>query len=553
MYNLYPKTKITADNRIFTNLDELKNEQLVVVETYPGVDNEVLEWFKTLGYDLIIETIDLFKDEKSMDEQLQPFLTDDRVRGKMYFGDVTDFMVLEKLQEAQSKIDLNKRILVYGFGASLVTSLGTLVYADLTRWEIQQRYRKGMPNYNASNQQQEVLQKYKRGYFVEWRLADKLKPVALDRMDYYLDTTIKGSIKMTTGDDYHGALDRMLEVPFRLVPYFDPGVWGGYYMKDQFNLPENNSNYAWSFDGVPEENSLNFEFGHDYIQTPAMNLTLMRPLPFLGKRIVERFGAEFPIRFDLLDTMGGQNLSLQVHPDVETIRKEFGMAYTQSESYYILESKPEGTVYLGVKENADKEEMFKELRRAQEGKKPFEADQYVNRYPAKKHDHFLIPPGTIHCSGTNTLVLEISHTPYIFTFKLWDWGRVDLDGKPRPTHIDLGERVLNMDYDTSYVEQHFINQSEVIYDDGSNKIEKTGLPPEQLIDTYRLHVDHQINLQNHGNVSMFNLVEGSSCVVEVGSYQLDVHYAETFIVPAAVEHFTIRCTEPVKLMRAQIR
>ncbi len=553
MYNLHPKTKISVDNRILTNLDKLKDEPLVVVETYPGVDQEILEEFKKLGYDLIIETIDLFVDEKSMNDLLQPILTDDRVRGKMYFGDVTDFMVPEKRQAAQAKIDAHKRILVYGFGASLVTTSGTLVYADLTRWEIQQRYRQGMPNYNASNETQEVLQKYKRGYFVEWRMADKLKPDALNRMDYYLDTTIQGSIKMITRDDYHRALDRMLEVPFRLVPYFDPGVWGGQFMKEQFNLTENNSNYAWSFDGVPEENSLNFEFGHDCIQTPAINLVLMRPIPFLGKRIYERFGAEFPIRFDLLDTMGGQNLSLQVHPDVETIRKEFGMAYTQSESYYLLDAKPDGMLYLGVNEEVMNEDMISDLRQAQDGKTIFDADKYVNQYPAKKHDHFLIPPGTIHCSGTNTLVLEISHTPYIFTFKLWDWGRVDLNGKPRPTHIDLGERVLNMDYDTSYVEQHFINQSEVLYDDGMNRIEKTGLPPEQLIDTYRLHVHHQINLQNHGNLSMFNLVEGENCVVEVGSFQLDVHYAETFIVPAAVEHFTIRCSEPIKLMRAQVR
>lgn len=58
----------------------------------------------------------------------------------------------------------------------------------------------------------------------------------------------------------------------------------------------------------------------------------------------------------------------------------------------------------------------------------FDVDRFVNKWPAKKHDHFLIPNGTVHCSGAGAMVLEISATPSIFTFKLWDWGRLGLDG-----------------------------------------------------------------------------------------------------------------------------
>ena len=85
----------------------------------------------------------------------------------------------------------------------------------------------------------------------------------------------------------------------------------------------------------------------------------------------------------------------------------------------------------------------------------------MEKWPIKKHDHILIPAGTIHCSGANTVVLEISATPYIFTFKLWDWGRMGLDGKPRPISIDHGKQVIQWDRTASWTEDNIINQFEI--------------------------------------------------------------------------------------------
>ena len=115
------------------------------------------------------------------------------------------------------------------------------------------------------------------------------------------------------------------------------------------------------------------------------------------------------------------------------------MAYTQDESYYILDAKEDAFVYLGLKEKIVPEKMLHELETVQEEGGNFDAEKYVEKWPVKKHDHILIPAGTIHCSGADTVVLEISATPYIFTFKLWDWGRMGLDGKPRPISIEHGK------------------------------------------------------------------------------------------------------------------
>lgn len=86
-----------------------------------------------------------------------------------------------------------------------------------------------------------------------------------------------------------------------------------------------------------------------------------------------RFGAEFPIRFDFLDTMGGQNLSLQVHPLNDYIYEQFGMHYTQDESYYMLDAKEDAVVYLGLKDDVDPEAMIGDLERAQTGEISFPA------------------------------------------------------------------------------------------------------------------------------------------------------------------------------------
>ena len=244
-------------------------------------------------------------------------------------------------------------------------------------------------------------------------------------------------------------------------------------MKECFGLNPEKENYAWSFDGVPEENSINLTFGEVTVELPCMDLVLSEPKNLLGDRVHARFGAEFPIRFDLLDTMGGGNLSLQVHPLTEYIQDTFGMHYTQDESYYILDAEEDSCVYLGVKEQVDKEAMAADLKAAERGEKLFPAENYVNTIPVKKHDHVLIPAGTIHCSGKNTMVLEISATPYIFTFKLWDWGRVGLDGIPRPIHVDRGLANIQWDRDTTWVNENIIHQEKTCLKEDGVLVERT--------------------------------------------------------------------------------
>ncbi len=531
---------------------------VLIAETYPGVrDEEILPQLKRLNPSLVIETKDLYLPDAEMTEKMMPWLTDDRVFGHMYSGTVETFLDNEKVQAAKKEFeDASGLILVYGMGASLFGTGDLCVLFDMARWEIQMRYRAGMGNYNCSNTDDDILRKFKRGYFVEWRMADLLKIRILDSIDYLIDTNKADDPKMITGDQFRNGLKQAVNQPFRLVPYFDPGVWGGQWMKEHCNLDPSAKNYAWSFDGVPEENSLYLRFGDTDVEIPAMDLTLYCPKELLGAKNYARFGAEFPIRFDFLDTMGGQNLSLQVHPLTEYIHRTFGMAYTQDESYYLLDAGEDACVYLGVKTGTKPKDMLGALNEAQETG-TFDAERYVNKFPAKKHDHFLIPAGTIHCSGTNAMVLEISATPYIFTFKLWDWGRLGLDGKPRPINIEHGSHVIQWDRTTDWVKEHLVNPTEMIYTCDAYDIEHTGLHELEFIETRRYTVRESAEIDLCESVSMCNLVEGSAARIESPDNQFEpyeVHYAETFILPANIGRVRIVPVEgAVKVMRAFVR
>ncbi|WP_027628354.1 class I mannose-6-phosphate isomerase [Ruminiclostridium cellobioparum] len=527
----------------------LKGERTIIaVDFYPAVRTEELKEniIDKLQGDLIIFTDeDIFETNEYITDKIAEYMTDDRVFGIMCHLNFKDFINADKLNEVSRKISEAKgRIVVYGVAACLLVKPDIHIYADMARWEIQQRYRSGeISNWKHDNFKDDALVKYKRGFFFEWRIADRYKKERMDSFNYVLDTNLRNNPKMITGEAYIQGLRQAAGQPFRVVPFFDPGVWGGQWMKDICDLERDTENYAWCFDCVPEENSLLLKVGEIIAEIPSIDLVFKYPRELLGDKVHARFGTEFPIRFDFLDTMGGQNLSLQVHPLTEYIQEKFGMNYTQDESYYLLDAKEDGCVYLGVRADTSKEEFFSDLEKAQQGIMDFPAEKHVNKFKAKKHDHFLIPAGTAHCSGDNTMVLEISSTPFIFTFKLWDWGRLGLDGKPRPIHLEHGKAVLQFDRNTEWVEKNLINKIEILSEGDGWKEERTGLHEREFIETRRHWFSSAVSHDTNGGVNVINLVEGREAVVESADGRFEpfkVHYAETFIIPASVGKYTIR-------------
>ncbi|WP_316814293.1 class I mannose-6-phosphate isomerase [Pedobacter heparinus] len=525
------------------------NSSVIAIDTYLGVyANEIEKQLQD-----ILAPVQILRTEKSflsaaqLHEMIYPFVTDDPVFGFMSGFKLTDFLDPEKLEARQKEIAAVAAglVIVVGPGASLVAPDATLlIYADMPRWEIQQRFRANrISNLGTENQNDEVSYQYKRAFFVDWRTLDRHKKNIWTAVDYFLDTTVPDQPKMISSATVNYALATAVSRPFRVVPFFDPGPWGGQWLKEVCDLDRSKPNYAWGFDCVPEENSLLFRFGEEVFEMPAINLVFRHPESLLGEEVFNAFRYEFPIRFDFLDTMDGGNLSLQVHPLRAYIKEHFGMAYTQDESYYFMEARDQAFVYLGLKENIAAIEMLAELQQAQEGVQPFDAERFVEKWPVKKHDHILIPAGTVHCSGAESVVLEISATPFIFTFKLWDWGRMGLDGKPRPISLEHGKKVIQWDRTSSWTKANLINQVVPIAAGEGWREEKTGLHEGFFIETRRHWFTGTVPHHTNGMVNVLNLIEGSSILVESPTAAFEpyrIHYAETFIVPAAVGAYTIK-------------
>ena len=552
-YDKFPSTPLEGNlikgwDSIFQTLKEkLAGKGICVIECYQGVYIEELEkHLPALEADLVIKADNLYHAEEKIRTLTQRWVTDDRLFGRRASFTYQDFLDEDKVKVARNEMKVQTGLtLVYGHGAFDVAGQADIVvYIDMARWEIQQRSRrKEIDGLGVSNREEDASRHYKRGYFVDWIVCDELKKRLLPIADYWMDTHVPETPKMITGELLRQGLTKTAHRPFRVVPFFDPAPWGGQWMKEVCDLDRSKSNYGWCFDCVPEENSLYLKVEGELFEIPSNNVVFHETKALLGAPVESRFGEDFPIRFDFLDTMGGGNLSLQVHPTTQYIRDTFGIYYTQDESYYLLDATDEATVYLGLKTDVCPEEMINELNEAQNTGQPFDVEKFVNKWPAKKHDHYLIPNGTIHCSGSGAMVLEISATPSIFTFKLYDWGRLGLDGLPRPINIKHGSKVIQWERQTDLIRKDFINAVQPIAEGEGWREERTGLHENEFIETRRHWFTSTVTHPAGTGVNVLNLIEGEEAIVESPTGLFDpfvVHYAETFIIPASVGEYTIR-------------
>lgn len=542
-YDIYPSFSLEKGiiKTGYTTLaTEICKESIVIMDGYIGVDwKEVCDTLSSIFHGKginpsFINIVDYLKPEEEISTLIAPFLGgEDPIFGYRANIALSEYFDTESL--ANMNADANADItIIYGTGASVSGIEGLLVYFDLPKNELQYRMRANEVTNLGFASPKDHKQMYKHFYFVDWPVLNKTKKYLLPKISIIVDQQRHGNPVWMSGENFRNGLHKISKSFFRVRPWFEPGVWGGQWMKEKFqDLNQDVPNYAWSFEMIAPENGLLFESDGVLLEVSFDMLMYQEKHNVLGKA-VKRFGDEFPIRFDFLDTFQGGNLSVQCHPKPEYIKKEFGENFTQDETYYILDAGEEAKVYLGFQQDINAGEFKEALGHSFKTKEILEVGKYVQKHPAKKHDLFLIPHGTIHCSGINNLVLEISATPYIFTFKMYDWQRMDLDGNPRPLNIDRAFENLNFDRQGQLVEDTLIARPALVA--SGEDWEKAHLPThkDHFYDIYRYDFNSSINIETCGQCHVLMLVEGEKVELKVNGTTQGFNFAETFAVPAVV-------------------
>jgi mannose-6-phosphate isomerase len=264
------------------------------------------------------------------------------------------------------------------------------------------------------------------------------------------------------------------------------------------------------------------------------------------RELIERYGDEispatttgrFPILIKYIDA--NRRLSVQVHPNDDYARKHEGpQELGKTECWYVLEAQPGAELVVGMKRGVSREafRVMTETGHIEEG---------IRTIPVSKGDFVYIKSGTVHAIMEGILICEIQENSDS-TYRLYDWGRVGNDGKPRPLHLEKAMDVIQFVPEEKY--DQFMSEIMIPYDKTAvNHTHK--LVRSAFFNIDLLAYDHDVTLsQDDFHYSTINLVEGS-CDLNWSGGSLSLHRGDTVLIPRPVEEYTLT-TSGMKAVRS---
>lgn len=299
----------------------------------------------------------------------------------------------------------------------------------------------------------------------------------------------------------------------KLNPVFKETIWGGNKIKEIFGkeTPCNKIGESWEASAIPGGVSTisNGEFAGMGLD----EITAKYPCEILGKV----GGEQFPLCFKIIDA--ADFLSVQVHPDDEYAGEHHG-CLGKTEMWYILDSEPGAELIFGFNRDLTREEFAKAI----EDK---ETDKLLNRVKVKPGDYFYIKAGTVHAIGSGILLAEIQQSSDI-TYRVFDWNRVDKNGKGRELHV---ERALDVSDYRAYCET--AEKPEVIKN--GDTVVKV-LAREQYFSSEEIKLCGETGFDTKGeSFHLLFVAEGEVFVNGEKSVKGD-----TWLVPANVGEYTLK-------------
>ncbi len=560
----------------------LQRPVLLSMDGYSGI-----EWGKNISQitkrlekeGIRVTTINMagvYKSQKKIEQMIQDCLTEDKTFGRTFNGKLVDFLDEARLKQLLKRLEKFKQqntrkprvILCFGPGAAckpLMTLYDMVFYRDLTREEIVNRTQKGRVTplgargRDASRRGQPAYLAGKRFHYVDFPVLDRHKKSIQKQIHFYIDDNLEKEPKLIHGAMYDEMVSHLVQGPFQLKAYHDQGVWGGQWLRKIRHLPKDKINYAWAYELMAYHMSVRMPVDDTFIETPFANILDREPDRVMGDQVRRRFKGRWPLRVNYDDCWKGGDMAIQVHPDAFYIKKNFNEPLHQDETYYIVAAEPDAYVYLGLKKNMDMDTFYASVTRAETEGIPFEHRQYINVFPAKEGDLFLIPAGTVHAAGKGCVVLELSTTTDRYTFHFYDYLRPDLNGKLRDIHSTHAFQMARK-YPhrvTPWVKQHLIQKPRLLRKGKGWAEYLIGKLEDFVPEVHRFEIKTCLEDNTDGVPHVLSLVKGEGVIIQsrrVPDRKFDLNFTETLIMPAGLGAYSItnRSRAPATVLKTLV-
>ena len=536
-----------------------------------------------LGIEL--ETIDFnaatFKSGKEIDAMIDPLLIWDTkidptlLYGKIYRGGYKGLVDAGKAEAFKTAVGAKKAAgkitAIYGYG-SLIPEFRALYdvkcFFDITPKNSILRIRRGEYSNIGKERPGIINRTIRRCYYCDFECAvqNRKELFASNAIDFYFLDNDPHKLQMMPYEAFSDMCAQLVKYPFRAKPCYLEGVWGGTYMKKLRNLPKEMRNAAWVFDFIPMEVSVVIEAGKELLDINYCSFVHKEGINLMGKDCVEHFEGYFPIRFNYDDSYHSTgNMSVQCHSGGKYNIDEYDEFGRQDESYYVVVTGHEAKTFIGFRDDADIPQFFKDIEAADTEHKPCDYMKYVSYEESKPGLQVMLPAGTIHSSGRNQVILEIgSLTIGSYTYKMYDYLRLDFDGKQRPIHTKLGELNVRQDRRTSVI--HDPNSPEYIVQ--KPRLDKKGEGweeyilgenPQMYISLRRLEFEKKCQQDTCGDrFHVLALVDGEAVRVRSVAHPerfFDMQFMDIVCVPADMGGYEIENlgVEPIRIHKTMLR
>ncbi|AWM12983.1 mannose-6-phosphate isomerase [Flavobacterium sediminis] len=308
----------------------------------------------------------------------------------------------------------------------------------------------------------------------------------------------------------------MKAYPIQFEAILKERIWGGTKLKDYLNKPiiSEITGESWEISTVPGDISV---VANGDLKGRNLNEIIADfPKEILGERVLENFGQQFPLLFKFIDAR--EDLSIQLHPNDELAKKRHN-SFGKTEMWYVMQAEEQSRLVVGFKKASNQKEYVQHLENNS-------LLELLEEIPVKAGDVFFLETGTIHAIGSGVLIAEIQQTSDV-TYRLYDWGRVDAEGKSRELHTELALEAINYE----------LTPSKITYT--ANENQATELVHCPYFNTDALPVDGTVKWKSHeGSFTVFMCAEGKvTFTVEGVTYTYQK--GDTVLIPAEISSIVI--------------